>query len=231
MKWLPWLLALVLLPFPALADIGNVTQSGTITSSGTTPPMLLNGQNSCAVTLSGSFVATVTFQGNPGAFTLTGVGTGSATAPGTSSGGIAAPGASALTSIQLSTVYTSGTINYTIVCTAAVAAGGSSTFTGPALPITLGTSGVGTTPAIKIGAIANGSGTFTNIGTTPTAACSGQAASNIDFYITSSYLPSTWICFDGPTQATYFPTSGGVQVGAAGTPGSQGLGATARYRG
>lgn len=106
---------------PVSADVQQIVQSGTITGTGTSPWLPVNGQSTCAVILSGSGVGlSITVQGasdSPPATpaTVTTLGSsGVLTANGSFVGPIAA---FALTGIRLNTTaYTSGTENYQIVC-------------------------------------------------------------------------------------------------------------------
>jgi len=113
-----------MLPLVALADSPLATYSGSLAATGTSVPLSLAGQSTCAVVLSGTWTGTATFQGSGdnGATwnTVTNINTGTATANGTYGGNIAPY----LTRFRVSWARSTGTLVYFEACSATVSANG-----------------------------------------------------------------------------------------------------------
>lgn len=113
-----------MLPLVALADSPLATYSGSLAATGTSVPLSLAGQSTCAVVLSGTWTGTATFQGSGdnGATwnTVTNINAGTATANGTYGGNIAPY----LTRFRVSWARSTGTLVYFEACSATVSANG-----------------------------------------------------------------------------------------------------------
>lgn len=109
---------------PAKADVPTASWSGSLAATGNSFVLLLAGQSTCGVVLTGTWVGTATFQastdGGTTWVTATSLGTnGTATINGTYIGNVASYG---LTRFRVAFARTSGTLNYTEVCSSALAA-------------------------------------------------------------------------------------------------------------
>ena len=143
----------------AQADVGNVTQSGSITGTGVQPWLTLNGQGSCVVVLGGTFtgvtiVPQTSGDGGSTQQTASNVGSGSLSSVGTYWGPIVGV-SNGLSLFRLNvTAYTSGTVNYVVTCTPA---GGTNSITGSVsiigtVPVSLPTCAT-TLPCVQVSSL------------------------------------------------------------------------------